>query len=479
MRNVITTAVLLLLVAGTASAATITSISPSSVKVNSGEQFLTVYGTGLGSVLVFDGPAGHYERNVTAAFSGSVVGWVPEQVMITSGVYTLFVRGGTGDSNSVNFTVQGFKYFPLVILVPDVIRMQALTREGAYVKYDVIPAGGQDSNYTVKCFPDSGSFFKMGNNNVDCTASNLSGERAAVSFTITVADDDPPVISVPQPIQVKATSRDGAVVDYKATATDAIYGDVAADCLPRPGSNFPIGITTVNCTATDFDLNVGTASFTVEVLGDVKPYTLNVIVPDKVVEDAVDPSGNDVKFDVRVTGTQDPNPEVKCTPDSGSHFPVGQTLVRCDAIDVYGMRGTASFVVDVVDNAPPDIYRVTATPNDISPNDGRIVPIEMTVSAGDKIDPAPYCEVFAVTSNENIDLGDADDAKSYQWKITGQFKLELRATANSSKRTYDIWTSCTDFYGNSSRNTTQVVVFGRGLLSTSPDPTPKRRAGRH
>jgi hypothetical protein len=47
-------------------AQTITSISPSSVQVNSGELFITVNGTNLGNRLVFDGPAGHHERNVSA-----------------------------------------------------------------------------------------------------------------------------------------------------------------------------------------------------------------------------------------------------------------------------------------------------------------------------------------------------------------------------------------------------------------------------
>jgi len=481
MRVIIATAVLLL-ASLSASAATITSISPSSVKVNSGEQFLTVFGTGLGNTLVFDGPAGHFERTISAAFSTNVVGWVPEAVMFTSGTYKLFVRGSNGDSNTVNFTVVGFKFFPLVILAPDVLRWQAESREGAFVKYDVMAAGGEDSSATVSCLPESGSFFKLGNNRVDCTASNKSGERATASFTVTVADDDAPVLSVPEPIQVRASSREGAVIEYKVTAADAVYGEVVPDCLPRSGTVFPIGVTNVSCTATDFDLNVGTGSFTVEVLGDQKFYTLNVLVPDKVVEEAGDPRGNNVKYDVKVTGTSDPNPEVKCSPDSGSLFPVGVTSVRCDAIDVYGMRGTATFDVDVRDSAPPDILRLFASPSDISPSDGRIVKIDVSVTASDKIDVAPYCEVFAVTSNESIDLGDGDDPKAYQWKITGQYTLELRATANSSKRVYDIWTSCTDFYGNSTRMTTPVTVSGRGLLPTSPgDPvTPtKRRAGRH
>ena len=59
-------AVVLGLFAVSATAGTITSISPSMVKVNSGEHFLSIYGTGLGNVVVFQGPAGTLERNTSA-----------------------------------------------------------------------------------------------------------------------------------------------------------------------------------------------------------------------------------------------------------------------------------------------------------------------------------------------------------------------------------------------------------------------------
>ena len=78
--------VFLLLIASSAFAGTITSLSPSKVKVNSGEYFLTVFGTAPGNRLIFDGPAGHFERDVTATFADRVVGWVPDAIIQKSGV---------------------------------------------------------------------------------------------------------------------------------------------------------------------------------------------------------------------------------------------------------------------------------------------------------------------------------------------------------------------------------------------------------
>src|SRR5688572_15022520 len=136
--------VILLLIASSAFAGTITSLDPSSIKVNSGEYFITAYGTNPGNTMVFDGPAGHFERAVNATFSDRVVGWVPEAIVAKAGTHSLKVRDGNGvETNTLNFTVVGFKFFPLVILVPDVLIIQPKSREGAFVKFEVMPKIGR------------------------------------------------------------------------------------------------------------------------------------------------------------------------------------------------------------------------------------------------------------------------------------------------------------------------------------------------
>src|SRR5256712_8546720 len=76
----------------------------------------------------------------------------------------------------------------------------------------------------------------------------------------------PPVITVPLPITVFPTSSAGALVTYlNVTATgDESISQVS--CNPTSGSLFHIGTTTVNCTATDAEGNIGSASFTMTVM---------------------------------------------------------------------------------------------------------------------------------------------------------------------------------------------------------------------
>jgi outer membrane protein assembly factor BamB len=87
------------------------------------------------------------------------------------------------------------------------------------------------------------------------------------AYALSVADTTPPVITVPAPITVNATSPNGAVVTYSVSATDPDDAVASLTCAPPSGSTFPIGTTTVHCTATDTHGNTSAASFTVHVNG--------------------------------------------------------------------------------------------------------------------------------------------------------------------------------------------------------------------
>jgi len=76
--------------------------------------------------------------------------------------------------------------------------------------------------------------------------------------------------ALPGAIVANATSPLGATVSYTATATDTVGGAVTPNCSSASGAVFPIGTTTVSCTATDARGNTSTAeTFTVQVKGAV------------------------------------------------------------------------------------------------------------------------------------------------------------------------------------------------------------------
>ena len=90
-----------------------------------------------------------------------------------------------------------------------------------------------------------------------------------------LVDTTPPVLSLPGNMNLTATSAGGAVASVTASADDALDGNVPVTCTPSSGSLFPLGTTTVNCSASDAHHNTATGSFTVTVGYNICPlYTV-------------------------------------------------------------------------------------------------------------------------------------------------------------------------------------------------------------
>ena len=87
-----------------------------------------------------------------------------------------------------------------------------------------------------------------------------------------LADGAPPILTVPAEITADATSPDGAMVAFVASAIDDVDGVVAVACSPESGSIFPVATTTVTCSATDAAGNTGTATFDVTVRPFFAPF---------------------------------------------------------------------------------------------------------------------------------------------------------------------------------------------------------------
>lgn len=84
-------------------------------------------------------------------------------------------------------------------------------------------------------------------------------------ISITVNDINDPVVTVDDRT-VRATDDDGARITFTATAADAQDGALPVTCDPGSGALFPVGVTTVSCSATDMAGNTGTDTARFEVL---------------------------------------------------------------------------------------------------------------------------------------------------------------------------------------------------------------------
>lgn len=77
-------------------------------------------------------------------------------------------------------------------------------------------------------------------------------ENSVLQTTTILIDVVPPRLNIPtSPVQVEATSQDGAIVVYATAAVDDVDGITPPLCSPASGSVFPVGNITVRCSATD------------------------------------------------------------------------------------------------------------------------------------------------------------------------------------------------------------------------------------
>jgi hypothetical protein len=166
---------------------------------------------------------------------------------------------------------------------------------------------------------------------------------AGFAAPVAAGDDEPPRITVPADPTVEAQSFAGAVVTYAVTADDGRGRPIDPVCDPSSGSMFPIGPTSVTCTATAHGQTT-TRRFTVNVV-DRTPPTLSV-PPFKVARTTYQ-RGATVTFDVAATDVVDGAVATACSENSGARFPIGVTKVTCTATDRRGNAGSASFNVTV------------------------------------------------------------------------------------------------------------------------------------
>jgi hypothetical protein len=108
--------------------------------------------------------------------------------------------------------------------------------------------------------------YTVGVTSVVWTARDAAGNTAAATQSITVLDVEPPTITVPADMRVNATSPSGALANYRISSSDNV-GVTSVSCTQASGTAFPIGPTTVTCTASDAAGNTASKSFMITVIG--------------------------------------------------------------------------------------------------------------------------------------------------------------------------------------------------------------------
>jgi HYR domain len=360
------------------------------------------------------------------------------------------------------------------LVLPDDITTPATSEYGATVFFEATATDDRERSIPVTCEPPSGSTFAVGTTVVRCRATDDAERTSTGTFEITVTAN-PPALTLPDDITTPATSNDGAVVEFTATAHDDLDGELPTTCKPASGSTFAIGTTTVHCMATNSRTQSTFDTFTVTVTEKDPGAAPVLTVPDGITAEATSPHGALVSYSVTAQDEEDGAIVPACAPASGSTFPIGTTTVTCTATDSDGQSAAATFDVHVVDTMPPAILTISASPDRLWPVNRKLVTVTVNVTFSDDADPSATWKIVEVRFNEPVTPDD--------WAIIGDHTVELRAERNGDERdrVYTIVAEVTDISGNRSQGTVTVAVphdNASGSGSTIPAPVKKRPARR-
>jgi len=185
------------------------------------------------------------------------------------------------------------------------------------VGYFVDTDGVQGSNISVNhglINPDGSATLTFENSQTGFV-SEFKMQMLGGDLVVDEPDTIPPVIVVPNNMAIEATSNNPSPVTFSVTSTDDTDGPLTPACSHNSGNNFPIGLTTVTCTATDNAGNAKSESFTI---------TVTYNQPSCGAGTVFDENNNSCVLEGTTDPTPEPEPEFKSkvtiipTPGSGS-----------------------------------------------------------------------------------------------------------------------------------------------------------------
>ncbi len=194
----------------------------------------------------------------------------------------------------------------------------------------------------------SGDIFPVGVTTQTYTVTDNSGNTISNSFTITITDNQLPVITnCPSNIVLNSSSNScGAIANWVAPAISDNCPGVVVTATHTSGETFPIGVTTVTYTATDASSNVSTCSFTITVSDNVAPVVPTLATLTGACSVIVTAPTTTDNCSGSITGT---------TSSPLTYSAQGTYTIVWTFTDAAGNTSTANQTVIVLDNIAPTI----------------------------------------------------------------------------------------------------------------------------
>ncbi|XP_041454283.1 mucin-3A-like isoform X39 [Lytechinus variegatus] len=283
----------------------------------------------------------------------------------TSVVYTFTDDSGNAALCTFTVSVEGSidNNGPVISGCPDDIIVNSVANNNQVSVSWLEPTAVDDSGQVPSVVSSSspGDLFPIGSTVVSYTFVDGSNNPSACSFTVTVIDNNGPVISnCPMDISRSVPfGISGTTVSWTPpTAVDNSGSNVIVSSNNNPGDFFGVGLSQVTYTFTDAQGNPSQCSFNVIVFAEgdnIDPVIVGC--PGNIVVDSdPDSNGASVTWTPPVATDNSGNtPTVTQTATPGSTFLIGETTVMYTFTDNAGNFAVCSFNVIVNDETSPVI----------------------------------------------------------------------------------------------------------------------------
>jgi hypothetical protein len=349
-------------------------------------------------------------------------------------------NNGAGDLNILDVRLGGGTSFLYSLLDPQPTAATLHSSEGLTEQIQFAPTVGSSGNPTGTIIVDT--------DQTACTEASGSGfcQTSTTFDTITGTAGFPPLaLCAPAVVHTDLNLCSTANASINNGSHDADGESVSL--IQSPAGPYTLGITPVSLTVTDNgpDMSSATCASTVTVQDLQIP---SITCPAAATVQCTSSSGAAVSV-VPTYFDNCPAVTESCVPTSGSSFGFGTTPVTCTATDASGNKNSCMTSVTVND-VPPVIASVVASPALLSPPNKKLVPVTISVKDSDACDPNPVCAITTVTANQIIPASDI--------KITGPLTVSLaNAGTGGHPLTYIVTVKCTDAHGGSTSAQTSVI----------------------
>ena len=278
----------------------------------------------------------------------SITNDAPEVFPLGETLVTWTATDVSGNSASTTQTISVIDTTSPTVIVPNNIQVEATSIDANIVEFG--SAEASDLVEISSITNDAPEVFPLGETLVTWTATDVSGNSASTTQTISVIDTTVPIIEISEPFNFEATNQTDNILELPMIESND-NTQILSITNDAPAS-FEFGTTIVTWTVVDISDNTSTSEQEVHIIDTTSP---TVIVPNNIQVEATSIDANIVEF-----GSAEASDLVEIssiTNDAPEVFPLGETLITWTATDVSGNSASTTQTISVIDTTSPIIQK--------------------------------------------------------------------------------------------------------------------------